>query len=51
MGLIVDTNVFIALERRGDDRVDLSPWNPSEDVFISVVTVSELLMGQQTGQV
>ena len=44
MGLIVDSNVFIVLERRGD-LVDLSPWEPSEDVFISVVTVSELLMG------
>jgi predicted nucleic acid-binding protein len=44
VGLIVDTNVFIAIERRGD-QVDLSPWGPSEDVFMSVVTVSELLMG------
>jgi len=44
VGLIVDTNVFIALERRGDP-IDLSRWDPSEDVFISVVTVSELLMG------
>ena len=44
MGLIVDTNVFIHFERRGD-LIDLSPWDPSEDVFISAVTVSELLMG------
>ena len=44
MGLMVDTNIFIALERRGDP-VDLSSWNPTEDVFISVVSVSELLMG------
>ena len=44
MGLMVDTNVFIALERRGG-AVDLSGWDPSQDVFISVVTVSELLMG------
>lgn len=44
MGLIVDTNVFISFERRGQS-IDLSPWEPSEDVFISVVTVSELLMG------
>ncbi len=44
MGLIVDTNVFIAFERRGRV-IDLSPWEPSEAVFISAVTVSELLMG------
>jgi predicted nucleic acid-binding protein len=44
VGLIVDTNVFISFERRGQP-IDLSPWEPSEDVFISVVTVSELLMG------
>ena len=25
--------------------IDLSIWEPSQDVFISVVTVSELLMG------
>jgi tRNA(fMet)-specific endonuclease VapC len=41
---MVDTNVFIAFERRGRS-IDLSPWGPSEDVFISAVTVSELLMG------
>jgi predicted nucleic acid-binding protein len=44
VGLIVDTNVFILCERR-DEPVDLSPWEPSEDVFISAITVSELLMG------
>ncbi len=44
MGLIVDTNVFIRFERRGGP-VDLAPWEPSEDVFISTVTISELLMG------
>jgi predicted nucleic acid-binding protein len=44
VGLIVDTNVFISFERRGRP-IDLSPWEASEDVFISVVTVSELLMG------
>ncbi len=41
---MVDTNVFIAFERRGGV-IDLSPWEPTEDVFISAVTVSELLMG------
>lgn len=40
--MMVDTNVFIALERCGEP-IDLSRWDPSEDVFISVITVSELL--------
>jgi predicted nucleic acid-binding protein len=44
MGLMVDTNVFIRFEKSGES-VDLSPWEPSERVYISVVTVSELLMG------
>jgi tRNA(fMet)-specific endonuclease VapC len=44
MGVIVDTTVFVAFERSGRP-VDLSPWAPQEDVFISVVTVSELLVG------
>ncbi|MBI3464537.1 MAG: type II toxin-antitoxin system VapC family toxin [Planctomycetes bacterium] len=44
MGLMVDTNVFILFERTGRP-VNLSPWAPSEEIFISAVTVSELLMG------
>jgi tRNA(fMet)-specific endonuclease VapC len=44
VGLMVDANVFIHFERRGLP-IDLSLWEPSEGVFISVVTVSELLMG------
>jgi tRNA(fMet)-specific endonuclease VapC len=44
VGLIVDTNVFIQFERRGVP-LDLSRWEPSEDVFISVITVTELLIG------
>ena len=44
MGLIVDTVVFVAFERSGQ-RVDLSPWEPLDEVFISAVTVSELLVG------
>ena len=44
MGLMVDTNVFILFEKSGK-ALDLSPWEPSEGVFVSVVTVSELLMG------
>ena len=44
MGLMVDANVFIEFERRNLP-IDLSQRQPSDDVFISVVTVSELLMG------
>ena len=44
MGLIVDTNVFIAFEKDAKP-IDLSAWESSEKVYISVVTVSELLMG------
>ena len=44
MALMVDASVFIHFERRGVP-IDLSVWEPSEDVFISVATVSELLMG------
>src|SRR5256885_8438563 len=41
---MVDTNVFILFEKRRQ-AVDLSPWEPSERVYVSVLTVSELLMG------
>jgi predicted nucleic acid-binding protein len=42
---MVDANVFIQFERQKSS-VDLSRWVPSEDeVFISAITVSELLMG------
>ena len=44
MGLMVDTNVFIRFEKSGK-AVDWSAWEPSERVYVSVVTVSELLMG------
>src|SRR2546422_7225988 len=44
MGLMVDTNIFIRFEKSGK-AIDLSPWEPSEKVYVSVVTVSELLMG------
>jgi tRNA(fMet)-specific endonuclease VapC len=43
--MIVDANVFIRFERQKLS-VDLSRWAPAEDeVFISAITVSELLMG------
>ena len=44
MGLMVDTNVFIRFEKSGKP-VDLSRWEPSEQVYTSAVTASELLMG------
>lgn len=43
MGLIVDTNVFISF-RRGVP-IDVTLWEPTDEVFISAVTVSELLIG------
>ncbi len=44
MGLMVDTNVFIRLEKSGET-LDFSRWESSEKAFASVVTASELLMG------
>jgi predicted nucleic acid-binding protein len=44
MGLMVDTNVFISFEKSGKP-IDFSSWENSRKVFISVVIVSELLMG------
>ncbi|MBW3539367.1 MAG: type II toxin-antitoxin system VapC family toxin [Planctomycetes bacterium] len=44
MGLMVDTNVLIRFEKSGDS-IDFSSWESSEEVYISVVIVSELLMG------
>jgi predicted nucleic acid-binding protein len=45
VGLIVDSNVFIQFERRKLS-VDFSPWADSDDdVFLSAITVSELLVG------
>jgi tRNA(fMet)-specific endonuclease VapC len=44
MGLMVDTNVFIRFEKSGKP-IDLSPWEESDRVYVSVMTVSELLMG------
>jgi tRNA(fMet)-specific endonuclease VapC len=44
MGLMVDTDGFIRFEKSGKP-IDLSPWGQAERVYISVVTVSEMLMG------
>ena len=43
MGLMVDTNVFIYFEKR-QQSLDFAAWG-SDEVFISVITVSELLTG------
>jgi predicted nucleic acid-binding protein len=44
MGLMLDTNVFIHSER-SKSQIDFSPWEEYGDVYISAVTVSELLVG------
>lgn len=45
MGLILDTNVFIATERGRFDLDAFLAAEPAADVFISAVTASELLVG------
>jgi predicted nucleic acid-binding protein len=44
MGLMLDTNVFIYSERSGSP-IDFSKWEEYGNVYISSVTVSELLVG------
>ena len=44
MGLMVNTNVFIRFEKSGKP-IDFSAWETSQQVYISAVIVSELLMG------
>ena len=44
MGLMLDTNVFIHSERSGSP-IDFSKWEKYGDVYISVITTSELLIG------
>lgn len=44
MGLMLDTNVFIFSERSGTT-IDFSQWEEHGDVYISSITVSELLVG------
>ncbi len=43
-GLIVDTSVFIHLERQGVSP-DFARWREYGDVFISAITLSEMLVG------
>ncbi|TVQ38921.1 MAG: type II toxin-antitoxin system VapC family toxin [Wenzhouxiangella sp.] len=44
MGVVVDTSVFIAFERNSQ-AVELDGLPADEDLFLSAVTVSELLVG------
>ena len=44
MGLMVNTNVFIDFEKKGRP-IDLSAWESSQEVYISVVIAAELLLG------
>ena len=44
MGLMLDTNVFIYSELSGKP-IDFSQWEEYGDVYISSITVSELLVG------
>jgi predicted nucleic acid-binding protein len=45
MGLLIDTSIFIRLERSGEPRADaLAPW-ADEDWYLSCITASELLHG------
>lgn len=44
MGLIVDSSVFIESERKSR-AIDLSRWRDYGQVFLSVMTTSELLVG------
>jgi predicted nucleic acid-binding protein len=44
MGLILDTNVFIHIER-SQKPIDFSQWQNEGEAFISIITVSELLVG------
>lgn len=44
MGLMLDTCVLIRAEKNGGV-IDFNRWKSFEEVFISVITVSELLMG------
>lgn len=44
MGLMLDTCVLIRAEKKGG-AFDFDQWESFEEVYISVITVSELLMG------
>ncbi len=43
MGLVLDTNVFVRIER--GQAIDFSQWTEYGEAYISAITVSELLVG------
>ncbi|RIK37755.1 MAG: hypothetical protein DCC58_17550 [Chloroflexi bacterium] len=45
MALLIDSNIFIALERRGLQLAALEVLVPVESLAISAITASELLTG------
>jgi len=45
MGLLIDSSVFIALERRGQRLSALAKAVPNEPVALASITASELLVG------
>jgi predicted nucleic acid-binding protein len=44
MGLIIDTGIFVQMEKAGHTP-DFGPFAPYGEAFISAITVSELLVG------
>ncbi len=44
MGVVLDTSTFVALEKQGS-ALDFDVYKDQAEVFISAVTVSELLVG------
>lgn len=50
MGLLIDTNILIDLERGQMDTQLLTESQRAEPIFISVITVSELLYGVERAQ-
>lgn len=45
MGLLIDTSVFVAIERKGGSPVAIETIPGDEGVFLAAVTASELLHG------
>jgi tRNA(fMet)-specific endonuclease VapC len=45
MALLIDTSVFIALERRGDNPEEILQLAPDEQIGIAAITAAELLTG------
>jgi tRNA(fMet)-specific endonuclease VapC len=45
MGRLIDTSVFIDLERKGSHVSDLGEWLPEEPPMMAAISASELLVG------